>query len=116
MTSETELLVEYEAKGILNGGELIVFKEFCTDFVSACRLAGLAITGIEGFYLLQDRFIKPNMEEIADFSGIKADELDRYIEECSDSANNFIRHMLLSGKSDGYCFTLTDSLSSEAYE
>jgi hypothetical protein len=111
MTDEADLLREFNDKGVLYGNELIVFKEFCSDFINACRLARLGVVGVEGCYLLEDGGVKPNLDEVADFSDIEDDNFDGYIEACANAASNFIRHMLITGKSDGYCFTLTDSLS-----
>ena len=111
MTNETELLRTFNDKGVRYGNELIVLKKFCSDFINACRLARLGVIGIEGYYLLEDGSVKPNLDEIADFSDIEDGNVDVYIEACANSASRFIRNMLTSGKSNGYCFTLTDSLS-----
>jgi len=108
MTDEAELLKAFEDKGVSYGNELIIYRESCNDFIQASKLAGLAVIGIEGFHLLQNGSVKPNVDEIADFSDIEDSNLDRCIERCSEAAINFIHHMLENGKSDGYCFTLTD--------
>jgi hypothetical protein len=110
MNVEAQLLKAFEFKGVVYGQELIVFKKFCNDFIQTSRRAGLAVIGIEGFHILQDGSIKPNMDEIADFSDIEAGIWDEYIEKCTEASVHFIKQMLLSGKSDGYCFTLTDSM------
>jgi fructose-1-phosphate kinase PfkB-like protein len=110
MNFETQLLKAFEFKGVACGQELIVFKEFCNDFIKTSKRSGLAVIGIEGFHLLQNGSIKPNMDEIADFSDVEADVWEDYIEKCTTASENFIRQMLVSGKSDGYCFTLTDSI------
>src|SRR3989344_2310072 len=105
-----KLLKAFEAKGVGYGQELIIFKPFCNEFIQASRLAGLAIIGIDGFYLLQDGSVKPNIDEIADFSDVEASSLDEYINKCTKATINFINKMSIIGKSDGYCFTLTHSL------
>ena len=112
MADEAELLKAFEDKGVVCGSELIVLKDFCNDFMQASKLAGFAVIGIEGFHLLIDGSVQPDIDEIADFSDIEGGKnLDGYIEMCFEAAKNFIGHMLVSGKSDGYCFTLTDSMS-----
>lgn len=111
MTSEAELLRAFNDKGVRYGNELIVLKEFCSEFINASRLARLGVVGVEGFYLPKNGNVRPNLDEVADFSDIENDNFDGYVEACANAASHFIRHMLMSGKSDGYCFTLTDSLS-----
>jgi len=111
MRDEADLLSEFNEKGVRYGNELIVFKNFCSEFINACRLARLGVVGVEGFYLLEDGRVRPNLEEVADFSDIEDDNLDRYVEACANAARVFIEHMLVTGKSNGYCFTLTESLS-----
>ena len=110
MTDEAKLLKCFESKGVIYGDELIVLKKFCTEFMQASKLAGFAVIGIEGFYLFKDGSVKPNIEEVADFSDIESVFFNEYIEKCYEASDNFIKYMLLNGKSDGYCFVLTDSL------
>ena len=108
LTDEAKLLKLFESKGVFFGNELIVFKEFCRDFVYASKVSGFAVIGIEGFQLFEDGSIKPILNEISDFSDIVRGNVDDYMEACSRAANDFIGHMMLSGKSDGYSFVLTD--------
>jgi len=110
MKSETELMQSFDGKGVKSGEELIVFKEYCREFVNECENAGFAVLGIEGFFLLQDGHVKPNLDEIADFSDVHAGSWDEYREACSKAANLFIEKMLGGGRSDGYSFTLTASM------
>ena len=106
--AEFELMKAFDNKGVICGNELIVFKEFCNDFINAAKLAGLVVIGIEGFHLLKDGSVKPNMDEIADFSDIAYSRLSENVDTCFDAASNFIGHMIVKGESDGYCFTLVD--------
>lgn len=108
MNDDTDLQKAFEDKGVNCGGELIIYKEYCGLFVQATKRAGLAVIGIEGFYLLISGDVKPNMEEIADFSGIECNDYCKYVELCSGAATKFIEHMQANGKSDGYSFVLTD--------
>ncbi|MBL4906774.1 MAG: hypothetical protein JKX94_04920 [Sneathiella sp.] len=105
---ETELLRSFKMKGVGNGQELIIYKQFCLNFIKACKQAELAIIGIDGFYILNDGSIRPNLDEIADFSDVEAKKFVDFTETCNSAAVKFIRHMLATGKSDGYCFTLTN--------
>jgi hypothetical protein len=110
MTEEAKLLKLFESKGVFFGNELIVFKEFCRDFISASKVSGFAVLGIEGFQFFEDGSIKPVLNEISDFSDVEYSNVDDHIEECSRAATDFVSYMLLSGKSDGYSFVLTDSV------
>jgi hypothetical protein len=106
--NEAELFELFKDKSLLYGPELIVKKKHCSVFVRASKSAGLAVIGIEGFHLLEDGRVEPNLDEIADFSDIKCGEDPaEYIEACFEAANRFIVNMNFSGESDGYCFTLT---------
>ena len=107
MTEEEKLLKKFESKGVYCGDELIVFKEFCRDYIYACKVSGFAVIGIEGFQLYEDGRVQPILDEISDFSDIEYSSFSDHIEECSRAANDFIGHMMLSGKSDGYSFVLT---------
>ncbi|WP_353666554.1 hypothetical protein [Marinomonas sp. THO17] len=107
---EVDLLKPFNGKGVFCDGEFIVYKAHCAAFLQASKSAGFAVIGIEGFYLLKDGSVKPNLDEIADFSDIKnGDRLGEYIEACFEAANRFVVHMNSIGKSDGYCFILTNS-------
>jgi hypothetical protein len=110
MKSEAELMQSFGRKGVKSGEELIVFKEYCREFVRECENAGFAVLGIEGFFLLQNGHVKPNLDEIADFSDVQAGSWDEYREACSKAADLFIEEMLSRGRCDGYSFTLTDSM------
>jgi len=110
MTEEAKLLKLFESKGVFFGNELIVFKEFCRDFIYASKVSGFAVIGIEGFQLFEDGSIKPILNEISDFSDIVHGNVDDYMEACSRAANDFFGQMALNGKSDGYSFVLTDSV------
>lgn len=110
--TEAEFLEVFNDKSVLYGSELIIKKPFCSDFVRASKSAGFAVIAIEGFYLLNDGRVEPNLDEIADFSEIVCgDNPGEYIEACFEAANRFVIHMNSTGESDGYCFTLTDSES-----
>lgn len=110
--TETDLLELFNDKGFPCGDEFIVNKTYCCDFVKASKSAGFAVIGIDGFHLLEDGSVKPNLNEIADFSDIDAgNDLGEYIEACFEAANRFLVQMNSNGESDGYCFTLTDSVS-----
>ena len=110
--TEADLLESFSGQGVFCGTELIVKKVYCGDFMQASKSAGFAVIGIEGFYLLKDGSVKPNLDEIADFSDIEdGGSFDDYIEACFDAASRFLVHMNSNGESDGYCFTLTDSES-----
>jgi len=106
--TESELLELFSNKGVIFGTELIVSKECCSDFVKASKSAGFAVVGVEGFHFLTDGGVKPNLDEIADFSDIEVeDDSSKYIEACFEAVNRFVVHMNENGNSDGYCFTLT---------
>ena len=110
--TEAELIELFNDKGVPCGSEFIVDKAYCSDFVRTAKSAGFAVLGIEGFHLLKDGSVKPNLDEIADFSDIEGgNNLGEYIEACFEAANRFLVHMSSRGESDGYCFTLTDSES-----
>ncbi len=104
---ETELLKTFGDRGIFDGSELIVRKEYCSEFLQATKQFGFAVIGIEGFYFFENQCVKPNIDEIADFSDIQTCcDFSEYIDICFVSANNFIVQMDKNGKSDGYCFIL----------
>lgn len=107
---ESDLSELFIDKGVRFGSELIVIKAYCSDYLQASRSAGFAVIGVEGFHLLNDGIVKPNLDEIADFSDIEVGiNFCEYIEACSAAASRFVEHMNTNGKSDGYCFTLTNS-------
>lgn len=81
MTIEYELVKKFEDKGLRCGNEVIIFKNFCDEFISACQLASLAIIGIESFYLLHSGRVKPEMGEIGDFSSVYADDMAGYVKK-----------------------------------
>lgn len=108
MNTETNLIKKYLDKGVLYGNELIIRKVFCDEFISSSKSLGLAVVGIEGFNQLKDGNMQPNMDEIADFSEIEANDWDEYLSFCTSAARNFIKHMLSKGESYGYCFTLVN--------
>ncbi len=102
----------FKDKGVFCDDELIVNKAHSSTFLNASKYAGFAVIGIEGFYLLNDGSIKPNLDEIADFSDIEEEnDFCEYIEACYECANRFLINMNSNGKSDGYCFILMNSQS-----
>ncbi|ADZ90139.1 hypothetical protein [Marinomonas mediterranea] len=107
--TEADLISLFNDKGVFCGSEFIVNRAYCGDFLQASKSAGFAVIGIEGFYLLKDGSLKPNLDEIADFSDIEdVNNFGEYIEACFKAANRFVVNMNSNGESDGYCFTLTD--------
>lgn len=111
MAREVDLFETFKDKGVFSGRELIVFKKFCSEFLKASVDAGYAVIGIEGFHLSKNGGVTPNLDEIADFSDIDVScSRDSYIEACSKAARSFLHHMLADGRSDGYSFTLVDTV------
>lgn len=106
MKTEVELVKDFATKGVSYGQELIVLKEFCGEFVESSRQARLVIVGIEGFHLLSNGAVKPNLDEIADFSDLDTEDWDQYVEKTARASRDFIGRMLDVGRSDGYCFSL----------
>jgi len=103
MNKEKEIFKLYQSKGrIIDNEEIIIFKEYCLDYIESCEKLRLTILGIDG-YILEDNYIMVNTIEISDFSKTKEDT-----ENCYTLAKEFINDMLNSGTSDGYIFTLND--------
>ncbi|WP_152558470.1 hypothetical protein [Endozoicomonas numazuensis] len=86
--------------------ELIFPKELCMEFIQECRLHKVAILGIEGYLFLPDKCVKPVIDEVADFSDLSSLGRKQYVDESVYSAEEFLKHMLKNGVSDGYSFVL----------
>ena len=108
MNEKDKLIYEYIDKGVRYGGELIVSKQFCDEFISSCELVNLAIIGIEGFLFYEDETVEPVLDEIADFSDISSDNWQEYLEKSLSAARKFLGAMQNIGRSDGYSFTLVN--------
>jgi len=103
MKNEQKLLKLYENKGfILDNEEIIIFKEYCLDYIQSCKKSNLIILGIDGYYL-EDPIIRVNTLEIFDFSKTQEE-----IKNCYTLAESCIFNILNTGSSDGYIFTLSD--------
>ncbi len=103
MNKGQEFLNLYSNKGfIIDNEEIIVFKEYCLDYIQSCKKSNLIILGIDGYYL-EDTIIRVNTLEIFDFSKTQED-----IQNCYTLAEACIANMLNTGSSDGYMFTLSD--------
>ena len=103
MNKEQELLKLYSNKGfIIDNEEIIIFKEYCLDYIQSCKKSNLIILGIDGYYL-EDTIIRVNALEIFDFSKTQKD-----IKNCYTLAETCISNMLNTDSSNGYIFTLSD--------
>ena len=103
MSKEQELLDLYAQKGlIIENTAIIVFKEYCLDYIQSSKQLNLCILGIDG-YILENNTIKVNLLEIYDFSKTK-----KNIQNCYSLAEECILNLLHKGKSDGYVFTFSD--------
>lgn len=77
----------------------------------AAKQAGFAVIGIEGFRILDGGGIRPNLDEIADFSSVSTTTFDELVRQCFEAANFFLQKMNVEGKSDGYCFVMSNSVN-----
>jgi len=103
MLQEQELLNLYVKKGlIIDNTEIIVFKEYCLDYIQSSKQLNLCILGIDG-YILENNTIKVNLFETYDFSKSK-----KNIQNCYSLAEQCISNLQDKGKSDGYIFTFDD--------
>ncbi|WP_157600191.1 hypothetical protein [Saccharospirillum impatiens] len=107
MNTEKSLIDAYNSKSIGSGREPIILKPYCLEFISDCRISGLAILGIEGYFVANGK-VCPNINEIADFSNLPIENWETYLKESIEAANRFIGIMMSSGKSDAYGFALTN--------
>ncbi|CAA6812406.1 MAG: Unknown protein [uncultured Sulfurovum sp.] len=100
MNTAIEIYKLFQTKGILVDKEIIIFKNYCHDFIESCKDLELTILGIDGFAIKNNRTYV-NTTEISDFSKTKED-----IENCYVLATLFINKMFKHSTSDGYLFTL----------
>ena len=73
MISVSDIESEFQSKGTMRGGVLLLPPSVAMEFVSKCREAGIKILGLDGFYISRG-ITQPLMEQSIDFSGEQNDD------------------------------------------
>ncbi len=89
---------------ISRGGEIYLRWESIAKFTNMCTQNNIAIIGIEGFKLKEEKII-PDMDLIADFSCSKDTAWNDYLQGCNESTKLFFDR-IVSGSNLIFCFTL----------
>lgn len=87
--SEQQVIRQYQDAGFLRGNELYLEPKVALDFVATCEANELAVVGVEGFTLRNERLI-PRMDLIADWSSASAAKWDEYRRKCNQLSAAFV--------------------------
>ncbi|MBE9111625.1 hypothetical protein IQ273_19650 [Nodosilinea sp. LEGE 07298] len=85
----TDIFEQYRQYGIVSGEELYMPSQYAIGFVEDCSLRDIAVIGIEGF-LIADQRIMPLLDEIADFSSIVSPDWQAFTNQCNAAAKKFL--------------------------
>jgi hypothetical protein len=93
MLSETEIIDYFRKHGIFqDDGELYLRVPIALKFVEVCQENELAIIGFEGFFYDDEgRTIEPLLDQIADFSTVKATHWEEFKNLCNKYSKKLIR-------------------------
>lgn len=93
MLSETEIIDRFREHGIFQeGDELYLRAPMALKFVEVCQENELAVIGFEGFFYDDDEeTIEPLLDQIADFSTVKAAHWEEFRNLCNTYSKKLIR-------------------------
>lgn len=85
----TNVFGQYRQYGFVSGGEFYIPSQYAINFVEDCSLRNIAVIGVEGF-LIFDQKIMPLLDEIADFSSVVAPDWQNFVDQCNVAAKRFL--------------------------
>jgi hypothetical protein len=85
----TDIFEQYRQYEIVSGEELYIPSQYAISFVENCSLRNIAVIGIEGF-LIADQRIMPLLDEIAGFSSIVSPNWQASANQCNAAAKKFL--------------------------
>ncbi|MCL2779809.1 MAG: hypothetical protein FWD73_17600 [Polyangiaceae bacterium] len=92
-TAEKRIQEAFASVGLEYGGEFFILASTADRYIDACVQESLAIGGIEAFWL-QGKKLKPNLNQIADFSSIfTGKDWNSIVRETAAEAHRFVRQI-----------------------
>lgn len=92
MTLEEQLIEQYRSQGVFSGGELYLNPQVALQVVVHCSEVDLAVVGVEGFSLKDNRLI-PQLDTIADWSSLSARTWQEFRMACNRETKNFLMNL-----------------------
>lgn len=92
MASTTQTIAGFRRRGLVRGGELYLSVSEAIAYAKRCREKGLAVIGVEGFYLSGDALV-PQQDLIADASRIEADTWQAFQQKSNRFTADFLHQL-----------------------
>ncbi len=92
MLPAAQLIDAFRSRGVVQAGELYLGLTEALDLVSFCAKNDLAVVGVEGFEHAAGT-LTPQLDMIADCSGVEADAWQTFRESSNRCARAFLRSL-----------------------
>ena len=106
---KNKLEEKYKKYGIWNGHELFIKSTYALQFIEEVTRNNLLVLGIDGFKLIENKYVDPQLDMIMDFS----ETYQKYLEDdwgslkkiCTNAAKKFINSCISSEKNEPLVFS-----------